>query len=125
MAEMRKIINQTLGTNDKMVMFRWIAERIATQGVHATWVAGGISDSQQIKKASLNFKGKVWWTLAHHRLYPTKGDDVLSLVCTTVIESFTAGNAFDVGEFLALELRDWVVRGQKALLAYPCMIKQI
>lgn len=45
-AETRKITNQTFGTNDKIVMFKWTAKRIDKYGEHDRWVAGGISDSQ-------------------------------------------------------------------------------
>lgn len=37
--------NWTLGIKDKMVMFRWIVERIAALGEHASWVEGGIGES--------------------------------------------------------------------------------
>lgn len=46
MDKMRKITNRMLGTDDKMVKFRWITECIATYGDHATWFGGGIYDSQ-------------------------------------------------------------------------------
>lgn len=55
---MWKITNKTLGMEEKMVMFWWIAERIAALGEHATWFEGGIGESQQIKKGTLNFEGK-------------------------------------------------------------------
>lgn len=58
--KIKKITNQTLGTNEKIVMFRWIAERITAYSEHATWVACGIGDSQKIKKIILTFKGKSW-----------------------------------------------------------------
>lgn len=64
MVKMRKITNRTLGVEDKMVIFRWMAKRIASNGMHVTWVSGGFGDSQKIKKSTLNFKGKVWWTVA-------------------------------------------------------------
>lgn len=84
-----------------MVMFPWILECIASNDVHAIWVEGGIVESQQIKKGNLNFEGKAWWTIVHHRLCPTIGDDVLSPFWVTMIEGFTLGYAFDIGEFLA------------------------
>lgn len=39
-----------------------------------------------------------------------------------MIAGFTVGYAFDVGEFLARELRDKAIAEQKVILAYPCMI---
>lgn len=73
-----------------------------------TWVKGGFRDSQQIKNCTINFKGKSWWILAQHRLCPTTGDDVLSLVWAAMLVDFTTGYAFDFGEFLDREMRDIV-----------------
>ncbi|KAF3623822.1 hypothetical protein FXO38_30575 [Capsicum annuum] len=101
-----------MGFKDKIVMFRWITERMALNGVHATWIKGGIRDSQQIKKGTLNFEGKVWWILAQHRLCSTVGDDVLNLVHASMVASFTVGYAFNVGEFLARVLGDRAVGSQ-------------
>lgn len=42
-----------------------------------------------------------------------------------MIAEFKGGYEYDAGEFLAWELRDWVVGGERSLLAYPCMITQI
>lgn len=60
-----------LGTYDKMVILRWIAKQITGHGQYATWI---IEESQQIKKGTLKFKGKSWWTLAQHRLCSKTGD---------------------------------------------------
>lgn len=43
---MMKITNQTLGNDDKIVMFRWIAERVAPHSEYSAWVIGGIRDLQ-------------------------------------------------------------------------------
>lgn len=58
--EMRKIIKWTLVSKDKMVIFGWITEKIASNSVHNTWVEGCIRDSQLITKGTLNCKGKAW-----------------------------------------------------------------
>lgn len=47
MDEMRKITKWTLGYEDKILMFKWIVERIDSNGVHTTWVKRGIRDSEQ------------------------------------------------------------------------------
>lgn len=72
-----------------------------------------------MKKGILNFEFKAWWTIAHHKICQTIGDDVLSLFLSVMIAYFTLRYTFDVGEFLAQELRDRVVLEQKALLDYP------
>lgn len=38
MDRMRKITKRMLGSKDKMVIFRWIEERITLNGEHAVWV---------------------------------------------------------------------------------------
>lgn len=43
--EMRKITNQTLGTNDKLVMFRWIIECISLNDVYTAWAEGCMEES--------------------------------------------------------------------------------
>lgn len=101
MAKMRQITNQTLGTEDKMVMFRQIDERITAHGEHDTWVAGGIGDLQKIKKSSLTFEGKAGWTIDCYRLCLTTGDDILIPFWVATIGGFTNGFAFDVSQFLA------------------------
>lgn len=63
--------------------------------------------------------------LARHRLCLTIGNDVLSSIQTTMIDGFIVGNEFDVVTFLSREIRDYGVGGEKALLAYPCMITQL
>ncbi|KAF3626381.1 hypothetical protein FXO38_29281 [Capsicum annuum] len=40
----------------------------------------------------------------------SEGDDVLSSVWTAMIDGFTVGYVFDVGDFLVLKLRDREVR---------------
>lgn len=97
MAEIRKISQRMLGSEGKMVLFWWIAKRIAIHGENMTWIVG---DSQQINKGTLNFEDKAWWTLARYRLYPTIGDNVLILVQAAMIVSFTTSYEFDMGEFL-------------------------
>ncbi|KAF3682616.1 hypothetical protein FXO37_02238 [Capsicum annuum] len=97
MADMRKITNKTLGLDYKMVMFRWIAERIATYDKHATWVAGGIRDSLQIKKSSITFDGKAWWTISYHRICLTTSDDILSPIRAVMIVGFIHRFVIDVG----------------------------
>lgn len=42
-----------------------------------------------------------------------------------MIAIFIVNYMFDVGEFLAQEMRDRAVGGENFLLAYPCMIMQI
>lgn len=106
-------------------MFRLMAKQIALNKIHVTWVEGGFGDSQQIKKGTLKFKVKSWWTLAQHRICLNTGDNVLSLVREAIITSFTISYAFDIIESLAREIRDRVVGGQKELLAYLCMITYI
>lgn len=46
MAEIWKITNKALGTEDKVMMFWWIAERITALSKHAIWVSGSIGESQ-------------------------------------------------------------------------------
>ncbi|KAF3649833.1 hypothetical protein FXO38_17456 [Capsicum annuum] len=77
-------------------MFRWITTRIVALGECATWVVGGIGESQQIKKGTLNFEGKASRTITHHRLCPTIGDDMLSSFWATMIAGFTLGYDFDI-----------------------------
>lgn len=42
-----------------------------------------------------------------------------------MIVGFIVGYDFDVGKFLARELRDRLIRGKKSLLEYPFMITQM
>lgn len=100
MAKMRKITNWKLGMDDKLVMFWWIVERIASNGMHATWVEGRIRESQQIKKGTLNFKCTAWCTITYLMLCLTTSDDVRSLFWAMMIEGFTLDYAFNIGEFL-------------------------
>lgn len=39
-----------------------------------------------------------------------------------MIDEFLAGYEFDVGEFLAWEMRDRAIYGEKLLLVYPCIV---
>lgn len=80
---------------------------------------------QKIKKNRLNFEGKSWWTLARHRLCPTMGDNILSLVWEAMIARFIDDYDFDIAEFLSWEIGDQEVGGEKSLLAYTCMMKQL
>lgn len=47
---------------------------------------------------------------------------MLSPVRVAKKEWFIAGYEFNVVEFLAQEMRDWVIGGKKLLLAYPYII---
>lgn len=40
MEKMRKITKKTLGFEDKMVFFRWIAKRISSNGKNVVWIVG-------------------------------------------------------------------------------------
>lgn len=95
------------------------------QGEHTTQVIGGIGDSQQIKKSTLTFEGKEWLIITQHRLCPTTSDDVLSQFRAAMIDGFIVGYAFDNGKFLAREMRDRAVGGNKVSLAYLFLITQI
>lgn len=78
---MRKIIRRLLGSEKKIEIFCWITERIATNGQNVILVVEGPQEvSYKIKKGTINFEGKTWWTLARHRLCPTTGDDILSQI---------------------------------------------
>ncbi|KAF3640809.1 hypothetical protein FXO37_23313 [Capsicum annuum] len=106
-----------------MGYFRWITGCIASNGEDVVQVVGGLGvTSQKIKKNTLNFKAKAWWTLARHRLFPTTGDNILSPIRVAMIVRFMARYEFDVREFLAQEMGDRDVCREKLLLAYPCVI---
>lgn len=61
MDEMRKITKNTLGSEDKMVMFWLIVDRIASNRKNTMCVLGGLRVvSQKIKKSTINFEDKVW-----------------------------------------------------------------
>lgn len=49
-------------------------------------------------------------------------NNMLSLVWDASIVGFITGCEFDIGEFLAQEMRDQDIGGEKLLLAYPYMI---
>lgn len=106
-----------------MGFFMWIATQISSNGDIAVWVVGspGVT-SQRIKKHILNFESKVWWALSLHRIFPTIGDNVLSLVRVAMIVDFIDSYDFDIGEILAQEIRDRDVGGDKSLLVYHYMI---
>lgn len=60
-----KITQNNLGSEDKIRHFWWILGLIALNGEDEVWVGGGQGvASQKIEKHMLNFKAKVWWTLA-------------------------------------------------------------
>ncbi|KAF3621897.1 hypothetical protein FXO38_31609 [Capsicum annuum] len=61
---------------------------------------------QKIKKNTLTFEAKAWWTLAQHRLYPTTGDNVLILIWAVMIASLIARHKFNIEEFVAREIKD-------------------
>lgn len=50
---------------------------------------------------------------------------MLILIRVALIIGLIAGYEFDVRDFLAREIRDRAVGGDKLLLAYPCMIMQL
>lgn len=80
---------------------------------------------QNIEKNTLNFEAKAWWALARHRLCPITGDNILSLIWEDLIAGFRASYDFDVWEFLAREMRERSIEGQKLLLAYPYLISKL
>lgn len=54
---------------DKMVIYRWIAELVASNSENIVWAIGGPwVVSQKMKKITLNIEVKAWWTLARHHL---------------------------------------------------------
>lgn len=58
---MRKLTKRKLVSKDKMVIFRWIEEHIASNGKNVIWVLGGPGVvSHKIKKSTLNFEGMAW-----------------------------------------------------------------
>lgn len=50
---------------------------------------------------------------------------MLSRVRAAIIVELIASYEFDIGEFLAQEIRNQVVVSDKFLLAYPCIITQM
>lgn len=105
---------------DKMMHIWWIVSLIAITGEEASWVVGGPRvKSYQIIKNTLNFKGKVWWTLSRHRLCPTTKDNVLSLVHTALTVGFIERYEFDISQFISRDIRDQVVC-TNVILASPC-----
>lgn len=96
---------------------------IALNREEAIWVVNGLGvASQKIKKHTLNFKAKSWWILAQHRLCPTIGDNVLSPFRSALIVGFMYGYEFNLGEFLARQIRYRAMGREKLLLSYLCMI---
>lgn len=86
-----------MGSKDKMMHSKWIANLITTSREEAMWVVVGPGvASQKINKHTLSFKAKARWTLAQHRLCPTTRDNVLSLVCAALIAGLMARYEFDV-----------------------------
>lgn len=109
-----------------MIHFWWIANLITINGVDVIWVGGGPRViSQQIAKQTLSFEAKAQWALSQHRLGSTTGDNVLNLVRTTLVVVFKMGFEFDIGHFIAREIWDRVVGGEKFILVFPCLITQI
>lgn len=114
MDEMRNITRKKFGSDDKMGHFRWIADHIASNRKDIVWEVGGSSmTSQNIEKYTINSEAKEWWTLAWHKPCPTTEDSVLILVQAAMIAKFIAGYEFDIREFLAREMRDLAVGGEK------------
>ncbi|KAF3659672.1 putative membrane-bound transcription factor site-2 protease-like [Capsicum annuum] len=95
-------------------------------GEDVVWVVGSPGVTlQNIEKNTLNFEAKAWWALARHRLCPITGDNILSLIWEDLIAGFRASYDFDVWEFLAREMRERSIEGQKLLLAYPYLISKL
>ncbi|KAH0709409.1 hypothetical protein KY284_010836 [Solanum tuberosum] len=69
-------------------IMRWIASYIAIEKEAATWV----SDSHlHIKKASLTFPTKVWWSIVRAQLRATRNDNTLSPSLASLVACLMAG----------------------------------
>ncbi|KAF3655536.1 hypothetical protein FXO37_15893 [Capsicum annuum] len=123
--KMRKIIRKQLGTKYIMMHFWWITSLITINGEKVSWEVGGPGvNSQQVIKNTVNYEVKAWWTLARHRLCPTTGDNIVSLVCTILIAGFMEGYEFNIAQFITREIWDRAV-GTDVILAFLCLLTHI
>lgn len=79
----------------------------------------------QITKKTLNFVAKAWETLARHSLCPIIGENIPSLVRTTLVTGLTAEYDFNIVQFIFKEINDQTVVGSNMIFAFPCMLMQI
>lgn len=68
--EMKKVKVKQIGSKDKFVQLRRMVGITAVDREKDLWVVGGIESSSSVKKNSLNFYAKSWWTLIRYILSP-------------------------------------------------------
>lgn len=64
-------------------------------------VAGGVGGSLSIKKNSLNFQAKVWWTLVRHRLFPNLLDNVMGSNKAALITGMMSSYEINLAKWIA------------------------
>lgn len=87
-------------------------------------VSGGVGSLIWIIKGSLNFTAKAWWTLMHHQLSPTSGDNVLSPNRDSLVASIMEGYEIDTTKIIAREIYNRMVITDIAL-SFSCILTQL
>lgn len=107
MEKMQKIKRKKIEIEDKLIHFWLMADLIASDREKVSWIVGGPGTNlQHIKKGSLKFAAKVWWTLVRYRLCSISRDNILIPNCASLITSIMAGYELDVAQLIVREIRD-------------------
>ncbi|KAF3684980.1 hypothetical protein FXO38_00027 [Capsicum annuum] len=101
-----------------------MAAIITSAQEEAPRAVGGIKNSSSIKKNSLNFQEKAWWTLIQHRLSPNLLDNVVGPDKASLIVGKISSYENDIAKWIAQEIRD---RSNitNTILAFPFLLIQI
>lgn len=110
-----------ISLEEKISHFQWMARITPIEQEEASWVASKVGSSYYITKESLNFIEKAWWTVLHHMLSPTYGENLLSSNRPTLIISIIEGYEFDVAKWIEIEIHNWMVSPDTVLI-FSCLL---
>ena len=99
----------------KLELLKWIAGYIAEDNVAASWVPGKLD----IKKSTLYFSGRFWWSVVRYRLGPTNADNSLILDRAVVVASILAGYEIHFARYISGDLRVGFQRSHEYTFPMP------
>ena len=106
--------------DQKLELLRWIAGYIEEDGVEASWVTGKLD----IKKSTLYFVGRFWWSVVRHWLGPTNADNSLTLDRAVVVDSIIVGYDIHITRYILREIHKCAFRDHTSI-PFPCLIQSL
>uniref|UniRef100_M1DGV9 Putative plant transposon protein domain-containing protein n=1 Tax=Solanum tuberosum TaxID=4113 RepID=M1DGV9_SOLTU len=104
-------------TEQRETLLRWIAGHIVDEVVSSEWVC---DMTLSIKKVTLNFAAKFWWSIIRAKLSPTMVDSIMTWDRVVMLAYLMAGHEIDFSQSLIAEIHERAFQ-EETTLPFTCL----